>query len=526
MREQKVRQLWLLGMAVLFAVAHTQSPYVWSNQNQYYLHGAAAAGYGDLRRDWLANTRDPTPVFSWLVELAYRGPGQVALSVVYFGMLMLYFVTVHRLIVALWGEQRWHWLAMTVFLWCHSAIVRVASVWLFSGDYPWYMQAGVAGQYLLGPGLQPSVFGVLLLVGLANFAEGRSYRAAVWTASSAVIAPTYLLSAAIFVCGYIIELNLCRRHRAALLCGAIALASVIPVLAYLNDFLPSETEIFNARRLLAEFRLPHHCQVNRWLDIIAVAQIVTMVAGWWLLRGRPLFAAIGIMILGSVFFSVLAGATGGGILELMFPWRVSVVLMPLALVMIVHRLCGIVVGGGSLASTHPTIVAVILCIVAAGAGIWIWFAGVGYYVNHEEDGVIEFVAKNRHAGDEYLLPIRIPDLIAGPRGSKSLTFVTPKPGNEGIPPDFQRFRLATGAAIYVDFKSIPYADVEVLEWYRRLQRCALWYSKENWEALADEIGHEGVTHVIVPATITIQSERFQQQYEDGHYRLYRILTIK
>src|SRR3989442_5843934 len=63
--------LFLLA-AALFAAAYTQAPLYYSNQNQYFLHGLARAGEGELRHDWLANTRDPTPLFSTLVELTAR----------------------------------------------------------------------------------------------------------------------------------------------------------------------------------------------------------------------------------------------------------------------------------------------------------------------------------------------------------------------------------------------------------------------------------------------------------------------
>ena len=61
------RCLEALLLALAFAVAYTQSPLFYSNQNQYLLHGLAKGGYGHLSHDWLANTHDPTPVFSALV---------------------------------------------------------------------------------------------------------------------------------------------------------------------------------------------------------------------------------------------------------------------------------------------------------------------------------------------------------------------------------------------------------------------------------------------------------------------------
>src|SRR5262245_21652326 len=63
--------LFLLG-TVLFVLVYGQAPLFYSNQNQYFLHGLAQAGEGLLDEDWLANTRDPTPIFSGLVALTVR----------------------------------------------------------------------------------------------------------------------------------------------------------------------------------------------------------------------------------------------------------------------------------------------------------------------------------------------------------------------------------------------------------------------------------------------------------------------
>ena len=62
---------------------------------------------------------------------------------------------------------------LALFLAVHAGLVRVVSVWLTGVDYPWYLQAGLAAQYLLGPGLQPSAFGVLFVLSLAAYATGR-----------------------------------------------------------------------------------------------------------------------------------------------------------------------------------------------------------------------------------------------------------------------------------------------------------------------------------------------------------------
>src|SRR5438105_6292167 len=61
-----------LFWAAAFALAYGQAPLYYSNQNQYFLHGLADAGYGSLNEDWLAQTGDPTPIFSALVTVTVR----------------------------------------------------------------------------------------------------------------------------------------------------------------------------------------------------------------------------------------------------------------------------------------------------------------------------------------------------------------------------------------------------------------------------------------------------------------------
>ena len=108
-------------------------------------------------------------------------------------------------------------------------------------------------------------------------------------------------------------------------------------------------------------------------------------------------------------------------------------------------------------------------------------------------------------------------------GVGSLTFVPPKPGRPAVF-ELERFRLATGAAVYVDSKAIPYRDVEVLEWRRRVANCERWYAADDWDATgtADAVAAEGVTHVVVPAGVTVRSRRVRMEYEDAAHRVYRI----
>src|SRR3990170_1010331 len=76
----------ILAWGLLFSLVYAQSPLYTSNQNQYFLHGAARAGLGFLAQDWLARTVDSVPVFPLLVTWSYRYFHE-ALFYLYFALL-------------------------------------------------------------------------------------------------------------------------------------------------------------------------------------------------------------------------------------------------------------------------------------------------------------------------------------------------------------------------------------------------------------------------------------------------------
>ena len=94
-----------------------------------------------------------------------------------------------------------------------------------------------------------------------------------------------------------------------------------------------------------------------------------------------------------------------------------------------------------------------------------------------------------------------------------------------MPIDLQRFRLYTGVPILVDFKSIPYKDVEVLEWYRRLEWTQQVYKETDWgsERWLAAVRKEGVTHIVAPANRAVKSAGLELVYPDAFYKVYRVL---
>jgi hypothetical protein len=539
-RRRSREALFFLFWAVVFGVAYTQAPLYYSNQNQYFLHGLAAAGRGFLDQDWLANTRDPTPIFSAGVTLTYRYLSENLFHLYYVLLQGLYFYSLVGIFSVLTGIRPGSLAGlcfMAVFVVVHAGLLRLISVCTTGSeqttgvDYPWFFQCGLAGQYILGFGLQPSVFGVFLVASIHAFLRGRPWQAAVWASASAVLHGTYLLGAAMLMLAYMLLLVRAGSVRRALGVGLLSLTIVAPVLIYnYLCFAPSDRAAFTkAQEILAHFRLPHHAVVERWLDGIALAQIGWMIAALVLVRRTPLFTIMLVVFGLSLLLTLVQVVTGNDSLAVLFPWRTSSILVPLATTVILARLVSRLEPWLLRRSVVQDRAVRAVCGLAIGAatvgGAAIMYFGLGYPSNVDELPLLDFVRSHKQSGDTFLLPVSLPKSDSGARGAFSTNFTpAPRPGTHLIAIDLQRFRIYTGAPIYADFKSIPYQDVEVIEWQRRLLWSQDLYGDrgETKENRLAELKIRGISHVIAAKNGAIAWPELEKVYEDSSYTLYRL----
>jgi hypothetical protein len=230
----------------------------------------------------------------------------------------------------------------------------------------------------------------------------------------------------------------------------------------------------------------------------------------------------------AALLTVVLVLSGSDTLALLFPRRSSAVLVPTATCVILSRL----VAGLPSWIEEPKVrwAAALVGVGLVAGGGWITLTHQGFQVNDNERGVLEEVRKRKQPGELYFIPVTVPQLAATTHGSLSSDF-KPLPGkltdNRLIPVDMQRFRLATAAPLYVDFKSIPYADLDVLEWRRRIHEAEWachWLQESEWSErkVLRWLHGEGVTHLVWPASRELTDPGWERVYEDRFYRLYRL----
>ncbi|GIW81238.1 MAG: hypothetical protein KatS3mg105_3045 [Gemmatales bacterium] len=535
-RDRLQQSGWFVFWATLFAIVHTQAPLYYSNQNQYFLHGLAQAGAGHLDQDWLANTKDPTPIFSFLVKLTARYLHENLFYLYYAIIFGIYVASLNGIFSKLTHQANslhpdvpdlTRLVFFTSLLLVHAAVLRWACSKAAGHDYLWYLQAGLAGQYLLGPMYQPSVHGVLLLLSVWVFLNDRPFLAVIVSSGCAVIHTTYMLSAALLTVSYLWLLLRERRIKTAFCTGFLALAIVLPIVIWnLATFGPESAESFErATRILAHFRIPHHAVVDYWFSRYSACQLMWLATALCLAYGQRLFSILVIVAAGSLILSLVQVMTGNNTLALLFPWRPSAFLMPICTTIILTR--GIVAWKPQLLA-KPRIVRglawTLIALALAGGAVVSWF-GLNIRKDEREQAVLSFVRANSQRGDCYLVPFHLPRpqreaIETGQDDFGRLPRLAQK--DRRIPVDFQRFRLHARTPIHVDFKSIPYKDVEVIEWFTRLKWAHFFYKqlRSGYDpAMLDELQQRRITHVIVEADYPPFPDDFKVLYEDAAYRV-------
>ena len=517
---------------ILFCMAYSQAPLYYSNQNQYFLHGFTKAKLGYLEKDWLGNTTDPTPLFSGIVCVSITWLNE-NIFYLYYAILQGVFLSCawiifHRKAKAISFDVSHYALFSALFILINSAALRWLSYRIFGNDYPWFLQAGVAGQYILGAMFQPSNFGVFLLLGLCLFLVEKHISATVFTCLAGILHTTYLLSGAFIILGFQLYLILDGKTKKAISIGLLALLLVAPSVIYAaSNFQPSTSEGFKeAQEFLVKFRLPHHCLPGLWLDWIACLQIVWILLSIFLLRKQKELTVILFPFLLGGLLTVLQVATQSNTLALLFPWRISAVLVPLATMLILTE--SVVLLTPFISGIKLLIPSMAAIIILALLGIAIPFFKVGFVINETENAILAYIKNHKSIDDLYLLPVNVPNLAVTTRGSLSIDF---KPigikttDTRIVPIDMQRFRLYAQAPLFIDFKSIPYKDEDVLKWHKRLLLAQNWHkrlSENNTPELLDELRAKKISHIVTNAKVNLEQTELELKFSDENFKLWKI----
>lgn len=498
-------------IALMFTAAYTIAPNYYNNQHYYFLNAFAQADGSSLSGDWMSHTADPTPVFTALIAATqkYGWPG---LYYVYQAILYgIYIFSLTGLIAYLFDVKffsRTYWLFVILITFLHSKLFIDLTSAAIHADSGWHAQAGVAGQSILSNYLQPSMFDVLLVFSLWAFLANRYVAAGLAIALAATFHPSILIAGCFLTMGYLLALILRKNYRGAFRIGLSALIGVVPISLYVySTFTSSSTEVANAANyILAHIRAPHHAIPASWQEGMMYIQLATVCGALWLTRKTKLFIPILVpTILGvlSTMGIALAMRTGINVdgLALTLPWRISILLIPVSSSIISAWILLRVYSKQNQHSTRHRSLSLALALVVLAASV-----GYGTAVTRAN-----WIRRSADPANS---------LFAFVRGATPATYV--------IPVDLEAFRLETNQPVLVDYKSVPFIDTEILEWYARLNDAKNFYAAQGGAqcALAARLKQRyGIARAVVLAP---KSDRvtvcptFKMLYEDLMYAVYNL----
>lgn len=518
-----LRSAILWGLATLaFGVAYTQSILYEGNQNTKFLHGLAEY-IGYLKDDWLARTIDPLPAFTTLIKLTY--PINQDLFYVYYILLMgVYLYSILGIAFYLFKIEKFsaRLYIFAILLILHSRWFLVTTQNQRGLDLE-FVHSGVAGQYLLGLEFQNSAFGVFLLLSILLFLRRKTVWAVLAISVANVFHSAYLFSAGLITLAFLWMLwweklqELKRAEaikpalifRAALqpfLLGLLALAFVGPVLAYNQIYLAStSSEIWaESMNILVQYRIPHHSLPQIWMGRTAAIQFGIILIGLALSWRSGLFPVMLSLLAGGLTLTIAQIVTQSDSLAALAPWRVTVLLVPISTALIVAWVIHLVFRLQDRWLPQLQLIFIPLALtgilVYTYGGIQLEQSYDKSFKNQKVVALMDFVIQQRSDGQVYLVP---------PRES-----------------DFDDFRIYTGVPLYINWKSHPYKDIELVNWYRRVQTASDFYEADPAAqcVLLENLRTEsGVSHVIFNSKEASLSCDFTREiYREQNFAIYSV----
>ena len=275
---------------------------------------------------------------------------------------------------------------------------------------------------------------------------------------------------------------------------------MLPILIYTTlNFASSPAEVAEqGRDILVNYRIPHHALASWWFDATAVIKIALVIFALFTVRKTRLFWILGIPFILAVLLTIVQVLSGSTYLALLFPWRISIFLVPLSTALILAW--GVRLAAARLSAAFSThrlqtwakiaSIGLILAVVFIGAvRLKLDFQRQS---QAEDRPLLAYAAAHRLPGQLYLIPTKMQD-----------------------------FRLASGTPAFVDFKNHPYQDADVLEWRRRVQLATRFYKQDQCEQLPEWVRDEGITHVVLPEGQPV-CPGLERIYQDEAYSLFAI----
>jgi hypothetical protein len=474
-----------------------------ANQNDHLLRGLAAGPFDSLANDWHANTKNPFPVFSLIVQVTSQlfSPSIFYLfQTVVMGVFLFSLIGISDHFFKLRRSKCLFFAFFSVFLFTNTkAFINFIGVGIYYG---------VAGQGLGLSEFLPNGFVALLVLSLYLFLKEKPIWAVLSLCLAGYIHIGYEIAAALLTISFMFITFLeTKKLKTPLLLGLLALIVISPVVIYTYQANADATsqQVHEAAQIIVQERIPHHTQVKAWWDSAATTQTIICLLALIIMRKTKVFWFLLFGILVTYLPAVVQLIRPSNLIGILQIWRVSVLVIPVSSILVLGAIFSTLFNSfGPFIQKHGRVIQILLVALTA----FTFFKGISFQI-YRIKGAAEkptrdlyaFVKEQRTDDTTYLIP---------PRDSL-----------------FEDFRLGTETPILIDWKSHPWNSVEILEWYQRVNDADAFYAEESKNAcqvLPDIVTTYQITNILTYADQPLGCTGLEEIYADSEYIVYQIIS--
>lgn len=320
-------------MAMLLTIVYPMQGLFSGNQNIYFLWGMADMFPNAFTADPLLSSPDPYPLFSWSISIFPAQFLPIWTTLLYVLLTSIYSFSLFGIadkVAGIYRNRSRLFSFSAVFLFLHASPIWGTYFQLvFDIDLRWMWDSGIAEQGVLRGYLQPSVFGVFLLLSF-YFAARRNFAAAILCiAPAAIMHANYLFLGGMLSFVYLIQAGF---ERKTIIASCLLLLAVLPYSNYLLKhflLLDADTKMAIDKAVMAGFDHNLHINPMNWINAKLFAQLVVLFLGFvvvWKTSVRNLVLGLSGI---AMALTSLAFATDNTTLISLNPWRISILLIPL-----------------------------------------------------------------------------------------------------------------------------------------------------------------------------------------------------
>ena len=314
-------------LSFFFAITVQQFP-LFKGNSLHLLHAIKDFEFNKLQNDWIANQTNHLPFFTMFNHFLIK----------FFSLKILYLV--HFILLSL--------CSFFLFLICKTQFKKLANVYL---SIIWFalfliiyhensLFGGVAGQDIINEGYQPASFGVLFFIGIYFFLKKKNLFAVFFICLAATFHPTYTLHSGFLISGILIYLIFRKEFKEFFKVLIFYIILILPITIYvIYNFLLIESDILLEGQKILLNRIPHHANINHWFSNKDLLSVITYSISLLIVyKNKRIFLPIFIFGFVAIFLSVVDYFISNNTLSLAFPWRSSVILIPLSTTIILSFL--------------------------------------------------------------------------------------------------------------------------------------------------------------------------------------------